>query len=212
MENRKKLPFWGTNKFWWTILLLGALLIPCGCWFIFAPLIGYITITTILLWLLILFGVIQLIIAFSTPRQTSGWGWWLGGGIIDIFLGFMMLGNINLSAIILPYFFAFIFLYKGVTNLISAFSSISSHKSWWFYLFNGLILLILSCLFFISPFTAAIAIDYLFGIAFIYWGFSLIFFSFDLRPQKHYPDKRQDEIVREDETLHETEASHKQER
>lgn len=187
MEQRTNQLFWGTTKFWWAILLIGVLLIPCGCWLIFAPLIGYVTTTTILLWLLILFGVIQLTVAFSTPREVPGWGWWLGGGIIDIFIGFMMLGNINLSAIILPYFFAFIFLYKGVMNLISAFSSISRHKSWWLYMFNGLILLILSCLFFISPFTAAIAIDYLFGIAFIYWGFSLIFFAFDLRPHKRLP-------------------------
>lgn len=175
--------FWGKSKYWWTILLPGILLIPCGCWFLFSPSIGYFTITTILLWLLILTGFIQLIIAFNTSRHTAGWGWWIAGGIIDIFLGFMMLGNIGFSAMILPYFFAFIFLYKGVANVISAFVSMAHRKSWWIYLVNGLLLIVMAALFFVAPVSAMITIDFLIGIAFIYWGLYLVLFSLDLRPE-----------------------------
>lgn len=175
--------FWGKSKYWWTILLPGILLIPCGCWFLFSPSIGYFTITTILLWLLILTGFIQLIIAFNTSRHTAGWGWWIAGGIIDIFLGFMMLGNIGFSAMILPYFFAFIFLYKGVANVISAFVSMTHRKSWWIYLVNGLLLIVMAALFFVAPVSAMITIDFLIGIAFIYWGLYLVLFSLDLRPE-----------------------------
>lgn len=174
--------FWGKSKYWWIVLIPGVLLIPCGCWFLFSPSVGYLTITTILLWMLILIGITQLLIAFNMARHHTGWGWWLAGGILDLFIGFIMLGNIAVSALMLPYFFAFVFLYKGVSNLISAFSSISHHRSWWLYLFNALLLLIMSALFFTSPFSALITIDLLVGIAFIYWGISLIFFSFDLRP------------------------------
>lgn len=183
MENVNKY-FWGKTKYWWTILLPGILLIPCGCWFLFSPSVGYFTITTALLWLLILVGVVQLIIAFNTPRHTSGWGWWIAGGIIDIFVGFMMLGNIGLSAMILPYFFAFTFLYKGVASLISALSGIAHRHSWVLYLVNGVLQLIIATLFFISPFSTMVAIDILIGISFVYWGISLIFISFDLRPGK----------------------------
>lgn len=181
MDNINKF-FWGKTKYWWTILLPGILLIPCGCWFLFAPTIGYFTITTVLLWMLILVGVVQLIITFNTSRHTPGWGWWLAGGIIDIFIGFMMLGNIGFSAMILPYFFAFVFLYKGVASLISAFVSMAHHHTWWLYLINGLLQIIIAALFFISPFSAMVAIDLLIGISFIYWGISLIFWAFDLRP------------------------------
>ena len=181
MENSHKF-FWGKNKYWWTILLPGILLIPCGCWFLFSPSIGYFTITTILLWMLILTGIVQLIVAFNTPAHTEGRGWWLAGGIVDIFIGFMMLGNIGFSAMLLPYFFAFVFLYKGVAYLISSFCTASHRRAWWLYLINGLLLLILAALFFFSPFSAMIAIDFLIGVSFIYWGISLIFFSLDLRP------------------------------
>ena len=183
MENLEKI-FWGKTRYWWILLIPGIMLIPCGCWFLFSPSVGYFTITTTLLWMLILIGITQFIIAFNTPRLAHGWGWWLAGGIIDVFVGFMMLGNIGFSAMILPYFFAFIFLYKGVSNLVSAFTSMSYHNTWWLYLINGLLLLILATLFFMSPFSAMIAIDFLIGCAFIYWGISLVFFALDLRPNK----------------------------
>lgn len=182
MDNSFK-TFWGKNRYWWTVLLPGLLLIPCGCWFLISPSIGYFTITTFLLWILILVGAIQLIIAFTTPTHTPGRSWWLAGGILDIFVGFMMLGNIGFSAMILPYFMAFVFLYKGVAYLISTFHDTAHRASRWLYMVNGLLLLIMSALFFFSPFTAMIAIDFLIGISFIYWGISLIFISLGLRPE-----------------------------
>ena len=100
--------FWGKSKYWWIILIPGILLIPCGCWFLFSPSVGYLTITTILLWMLILIGITQLLIAFNMARHHIGWGWWLAGGILDLFIGFIMLGNIAVSALMLPYFFAFV--------------------------------------------------------------------------------------------------------
>jgi uncharacterized membrane protein HdeD (DUF308 family) len=73
-------------------------------------------------------------------------------------------------------------LYKGVNNIVSAFTAMSIHYSKWLYLINGLLLLIMATLFFLSPFSAMIAIDFLIGVSFIYWGLSLIFYAFDLRP------------------------------
>lgn len=194
MENISNL-FWGKSKYWWTVLLPGVLLIPCGCWFLFSPSIGYFTITTVLLWMLILVGIVQLINAFNMQRHHTGWGWWVAGGIIDIFIGFIMLGNIGFSAMVLPYFFAFIFLYKGVASVVSAFSSIGHNSSWWLYLINGLLQIILAALFFVSPFSAMIAIDFLIGVSFIYWGISLIFLSLDLRPGNRQPALTTEEEV-----------------
>ena len=130
---------WSKSRYWWIVLLPGIILIPCGCWFLFSPTVGYFTITTTLLWILILIGITQLIIAFNTSRQSHRWGWWLAGGIIDVFIGIMMLNNISFSAMILPYFFAFTFLFKGVINVVSSFASMGYNTSWWLYLINGLL-------------------------------------------------------------------------
>ena len=180
---------WSKSRYWWIVLLPGIILIPCGCWFLFSPTVGYFTITTTLLWILILIGITQLIIAFNTTRQSHRWGWWLAGGIIDVFIGIMMLNNISFSAMILPYFFAFTFLFKGVINVVSSFASMGYNTSWWLYLINGLLQLVLSTLFFMSPFSAMIAIDFLIGASFIYWGISLIFLARDLRPDSSKEEK-----------------------
>ena len=80
--------------------------------------------------------------------------------------------------------FAFIFLFKGLSNIISAFSMTSAYKYWWLYLINGIIMLLISFLFFFTPFTAAYSIVFLCSFVFVYWGVALIIFSYDVKPDK----------------------------
>ena len=160
----------------------GYMMIPCGLWLWFQPALGYEVLSLLLGWLLILFGIVQLIVSGNVKQKVRGWGWWLAGGIIDILIGFILVGNLSFSEAVLPFFFAFIFVYKGIANLFSALNMVSTHRYWWLYLVNGLLLLILGLLFFASPFTAAFSIIFLCAAAFIYWGFSLIFFGYSLRP------------------------------
>ena len=174
--------FWGKTKYWWALIITGILMIPCGLWLWFQPALGYEVLSLLLGWLLILFGIVQLIVSGNVKQKVRGWGWWLAGGIIDILIGFILVGNLSFSEAVLPFFFAFIFVYKGIANLFSALNMVSTHRYWWLYLVNGLLLLILGLLFFASPFTAAFSIIFLCAVAFIYWGFSLIFFGYSLRP------------------------------
>ena len=128
--------FWGKTKYWWGIMLVGILLIPAGLWLLLQPVMGYAVISMLLGWGLILFGVVQLTVSGDIEKRGQGWGWWLAGGIFDIFIGFLLISNLALSELTLPYFFAFIFLFKGLSNIISAFSMTSAYKYWWLYLRN----------------------------------------------------------------------------
>ena len=184
--------FWGKTKYWWALIITGILMIPCGLWLW----LKFVKLSNSLIhralqphrhrefswWLSILFGLVQLIVSGNVKQKVRGWGWWLAGGIIDILIGFILVGNLSFSEAVLPFFFAFIFMYKGIANLFSALNMVSTHRYWWLYLVNGLLLLILGLLFFASPFTAAFSIIFLCAAAFIYWGFSLIFFGYSLRP------------------------------
>ena len=173
--------FWGKTKYWWGIMLVGILLIPAGLWLLFQPVMGYAVISMLLGWGLILFGVVQLTVSGDIEKRGQGWGWWLAGGIFDIFIGFLLISNLALSELTLPYFFAFIFLFS---NIISAFSMTSAYKYWWLYLINGIIMLLISFLFFFTPFTAAYSIVFLCSFVFVYWGVALIIFSYDVKPDK----------------------------
>ena len=176
--------FWGKTKYWWVIMLAGIILIPCGLWLLFQPVIGYAVISLLFGWGLILTGVMQLVVAGNVEKRVHGWGWWLAGGIIDIFIGFVLISNHAHTEVTLPFFFAFIFLFKGISNIVSSFTMTSTYKYWWLYLVNGIFMLIISFLFFFSPFSASYTILFLCSFVFIYWGISLIVFSNDLKPVK----------------------------
>ena len=46
--------FWGKSRYWWAVLLVGILLIPCGIWLVARPDIGYSVISLLLGWFLII--------------------------------------------------------------------------------------------------------------------------------------------------------------
>ena len=179
-----ELNFWGKTKFWWVFMVVGILFIPLGLWIIFSPVIGYEVVSILLGWALLIYGIVQLLMSSDAKRYKHTWGWWLAGGIIDIFVGFILLGNIALSELILPFFFAFIFLYKGVNNIVSSISIRVINRSWWLYLLNGILMLLISFMFFFVPYMSSYVVLFLSALAFVYWGLSLIAFSFELKPIK----------------------------
>ncbi len=109
-------------------------------------------------------------------------GWWIAGGMIDLFVGFMLVRNIMLSEFVFPYFLALIFIYWGITTIIS---SVSGHKGkyWWLHLVNGILLLLIGFFFLEAGWVQnMMMVSFLTSLAFIYWGFSLCMLSYDLKP------------------------------
>lgn len=178
------LNFWGKTKYWWAVMVLGIAIIMAGLWMLLMPAMGYAVISMLLGWGLLLFGVIQLIVSGDVEHRGHGWGWWLAGGIFDIFIGFLLISNLVLSELTLPYFFAFIFLFRAVSNIVSSVAITKTHKYWWVYLLNGILMLMISLMFFYAPYTSAYVIVFLCAFVFVYWGTSLVIFSRDLKPAK----------------------------
>ncbi len=85
--------FMGESRYWWVVLLAGILMVICGFAYWFWPVVGYAVASQLFGWLLIVIGVVQLLQA-SGPHAGRGWGWWLAGGIIDMFIGFMMVRSV----------------------------------------------------------------------------------------------------------------------
>lgn len=180
--NYTNLTFWGQTKYWWLVLLVGIIMIPCGFVYWVWPVIGYEIASILFGWLLILAGCVQIAVGGGV-NKVKGRGWWIAGGVIDMFIGFMMVRNIMLSEAVLPYFLAFIFLYWGIISIIGAFA-VKPEKYWWFQLVNGLLMLIIGYFFLEGGYVSNMeTIDFLVSIAFIYWGISLCTFSFAMKPK-----------------------------
>ena len=170
-----------STRAWWVVLLTGILMVLCGFAYWFWPVAGYAVASQLFGWLLILVGAVQLVVAASNnhPRQ---WGWWIAGGMIDMFIGFMMVRSIILSEIILPYFLALIFIFWGI-NAACNFYRNSARKCWWLHLVNGILLTIIGILYIETGWIQGMMkTNYITSLAFISWEFTLSIESYGLRP------------------------------
>lgn len=172
--------FFGQTRYWWLIMAIGLLMIAGGfcywCW----PMAGYAIASMLFGWLLILAGVVQVCV-ISGNNRPKGWGWWLAGGVIDMFIGFTMVRSLPFAESVFPYFMAFLFIYWGIEEFISA--STTGRKYWWLGIINGILLCIVGFLFVESGLRAIeFMTSFLVSIAFIYWGFTLTMASMEMKP------------------------------
>ena len=164
--------FMGESRYWWVVLLAGILMLICGFAYWFWPVVGYAVASQLFGWLLIVTGVVQLLQA-SGPHAGRGWGWWLAGGIIDMFIGFMMVRSL-----------AFIFIFWGISALCAAVKQ-SGRRYWWLQLINGMLLMLIGFFFIEAGWVQDMAMtSFLTSLAFIYWGFSLAMLSYDIKPDQ----------------------------
>lgn len=181
---RLHLNYWGKSNWWWVVLITGILMVLCGFAYWFWPVIGYAIASQIFGWMLVLVGVVQLCVS-ADRNHPRGWGWWLIGGIIDIFVGFMLVRNVVLSEAVFPFFIALIFIFWGISALSASISQ-RGRKVWWLYLINGILMLVIG-FFFIEAgwYQDMLMTSFLTSLAFIYWGFSISMLSYDMRPEKY---------------------------
>lgn len=175
------LNYWGQTKYWWIVLVVGILMVLCGFAYWFWPVAGFAVASQIFGWLLVLAGIVQLCVSAGSDRP-RGWGWWLAGGVIDMFIGFMLVRSIVLSEAVFPYFIAIIFLFWGISAIISSVSQ-RRRKYWWLYLINGILLMIIGFFFIEAGWVQNMMMtSFLTSLAFIYWGFSIAMLSYDMKP------------------------------
>lgn len=175
------LNYWGQNRYWWIVLVVGILMVFCGFAYWFWPVAGYAIASQLFGWLLILAGVIQMCVSAGNDRP-RGWGWWLAGGIIDTFIGFMLVRSVILSEIVFPYFIAIIFLFWGISYIFDS-VALSRRRYWWLYLINGILMMVIGFFFLEAGWIQDMEMtSFLTSLAFIYWGFTVAMVSCDMRP------------------------------
>lgn len=171
------------TRYWWVLLVVGIAMIFCGFAYWFWPFVGYVVASQMFGWLLVAVGVVQVVVS-SSPGRNRGWAWWLIGGIIDIFIGFMLVRSVVLSEIVFPYFIAMVFLYWGVSAICNAVMQ-GGRRYWWLYLINGVLLIVFGFFFIEAGWVQDVEMSSLLtALAFIYWGFSLAMVSYDIKPER----------------------------
>lgn len=177
----KSLSYFSQSRAWWVVVAVGILLVLAGFTYWFWPVAGFAVASQLFGWLLIATGIVQLCVA-SGPDHARQWGWWLAGGIIDIFVGFMLVRSVLLSELVLPYFLAFLFVYWGIEAFIGAGYG-RQRKYWWLGIINGVLLLVIGYFFIEAGFVSDMwMVSFLTSIAFIYWGFTVAMAGYAMKP------------------------------
>ncbi len=170
----------GQSRAWWLVLVVGILLVIGGFAYWFFPVEGYAVASQIFGWLLILAGIVQLCVS-SGENRPRGWGWWLAGGVIDMFIGFMLVRSVILAEVVFPYFLAFVFIFWGIEALIRA--SNKGGKYWWLGIINGILLCLIGFFFLEAGYVQnMMMVSFLTSITFIYWGFTVAMVAYEMRP------------------------------
>lgn len=169
------------SKWWWVVVLVGVLLVLAGFSYWMWPAIGYAVASNIFGWLVIMCGIIFLCVA-SGPDHPRAWGWWVAGGVIDLFVGFMLVRNVFLAESVLPWFLALLFIYWGVEAFIGA-GYRRKKGYWWLDIINGVLLCAIGFFFCEAGYLSNMwMVTFLTSIGFIYWGFTLSITGYAMRP------------------------------
>lgn len=172
------------SKMWWAVMIVGVLMVLSGFAYWLWPIIGYVVASQLFGWMLIAVGVVYLVVSAGNNRPRY-WGWWLAGGVIDIFVGFVLIRNVIVSGLAFGYFIAVVFIYWGIMAFVNAVAQ-SGMKYWWIKLLNAILMLIIGYFFIEAGYLQDMFMaSMLVSLAFIYWGLTLMAMSMEMKPRIH---------------------------
>ena len=169
------------SKNWWLITLKGLIFIFLGMHILRFPVSGMLGLIVYGGISLLLSGIFIISFAITTRKTNPNWTWQTGEGFLDIVLALILLLNIGLTTITLPYVFAFFGILTGIFWIMESFYfKRNNYRYWLVALSAGLFSILIGILIFYRPLHAALTIVAIIGIMFIVQGFFLALFSFQI--------------------------------
>ena len=109
------------KNYWWLQILLGIAFIAFGVWFWFTPQETYITLAVFFSVWIFVTGIFEIINAFGSSKHSGQWVIYLIGGLIDLFIGSILMAHENLTMEILPIFLGFWLLFRAIMLVVMYF-------------------------------------------------------------------------------------------
>ncbi len=179
-----------TIKNWWLFLVLGILLIAGGIMLAGDPVDAYIGLSIFASVWIFVSGVFSITFAVSNSQVLPGWGWYLAGGILEFLLGVLLMCFPGIMAASIPFILGFWLMFRGI-SIIASSMDLSSLKvpNWGWLLVLGILIVLLSFLFFANPAAAGMGISLLLAATVIVLGIASIVFAFQLKSAKSRIDE-----------------------
>jgi len=155
-------------KFWYLPLIAGILYIIVGVYAAAAPFSSFLALSIFLSVGILISGVFELFYALSNRKNSDNWGWHLVGGMLNLFIGVLLIANTGLTALMLSVFIGAWLLFRSITTIANAFEiKRVGIGNWGWILFTGILGLLFSFLLLWNPLIAGITIGIWMGIGLI---------------------------------------------
>ena len=173
------------TKYWWLPLLFGALFVAAGIGILLFPEESYKALTTVIGIILLISGTTQLVNSINNRKYIFGFGFQLGGGVVDLVLGILLIVNPLILLKIITFFVGIWLIVSGLI-LVSRALDVRKEglKGWTRELILGIFLLVLAILFFFHPEILGLTIAIWTALAFIILGIFRIILTFQLRKDR----------------------------
>jgi len=172
-----------TFKNWWISLIIGILAIVIGVWSMFTPDTTLVALTFLFVAGLFVGGILEIVFAIQNRKIMEGWGWSLAAGILDILIGTaLLLLPLPIMTVALIYFVGFWIMFRSIMTIGSSIDLKNyGVKGWGWILALGIISVLLSFVFLLSPLFGGLFVIALFAVAMIFYGILRIYMAFVLR-------------------------------
>lgn len=171
-----------TINHWWLFLLLGIFLITAGLIVAFTPESSYVALSVFFIVIVFVNGVFNILFANANRNVLRGWGYYLSGGIMQLFLGVVFVAQPEMTMDTLPLLLGF-WLLTGAASAISSALELKAYavNSWIWLLLLGILLMIIGFFVNINSEYSVASIVVLTSLAFIIFGVSYVLFGMLLK-------------------------------
>lgn len=101
-------------RYWWIFIFLGLALCMFGLLLVAFPIASYTALTFFFELAILLNGILEISFAISNYRLIPGWGWHLGGGLLELAVGGLLLLNSALAAASLSLIVGFWLMFRSI--------------------------------------------------------------------------------------------------
>lgn len=172
-----------TIRHWWLMLVVGILAVIAGILVFVFPLETYVTLSLAFGILMLLVGAAQLIVSASSDNYLMMRGYFIVGGVLDVLLGLFLCLYPGITIFLLPILLGIWLLYHSFMMIafggdLGTFGLDGQGET----IAGGILLLLLSILILMNPFSAGIAaVVVLTGVGLVIFGITLLMLSLRLR-------------------------------
>lgn len=170
-------------KHWWISMLIGILALVLAVWALVTPDKTLVAIVYVFITMFFISGIVEIAFAVSNREVLRGWGWGLTNGILEIVLGVILLiMPTSILTTILLYLVGFWILFRSLGNIGESVDlQLLGVRGWGWFLALGILGIIASIIFLISPAITGIFTVSLISVALLFYGASRIHLAIGFR-------------------------------